>query len=494
MRPPARWLAVALIASGWGGASLPGSALAAGYFAGSNGARAAGRAGAFAARADDLSAVLLNPAGLARLQGRLVQVGNRFSHDAFSYTREPTLDWGRLDNGVPPYVQFATVNEAHPFQLLDPLLGFASNLGLPDWGFALVAQAPAGIARREFPTDGGQRYMMVSREAVILSYSASAAWRHRDTFGVGVTLQWIHVPRLSYALVIDANQFPAQVNPVSSELDMLARVTGSDPFTFNAILGAWYRPLPFLEVAASGQLIPAQIKTRSRLSVSPLSPEIHDPVVLRRDGALADDVSVTLPLPLTARLAVRYLHLRGGREVFDLELDLGYESWSRVKRFTVDGNGLTGNLLAQRLDVGLIEVDKQWRDTFSLHLGGDFAALPGRLTVRGGGFYESAVARRRTAHVDFPSGAQLGGALGGSVFVHGIELAFAYEYRFQPRVRVGEGEAGVYQEVPGSQCQPPYLDSNTCHPQYLGQRAPAVNAGSYSATSQVASVEILYRF
>ena len=56
------------------------------------------------------------------------------------------------------------------------------------------------------------------------------------------------------------------------------------------------------------------------------------------------------------------------------------------------------------------------------------------------------------------------------------------------------GEAQVFQEVPSSQCQPPYLDSNTCNAHFLGRPAPAVNAGSYAADSQVASIEVIYRF
>ena len=156
-----------------------------------------------------------------------------------------------------------------PWQLVDPLLGVSSDLGLRNWGFALAAYAPPGAARLEFPGDGGQRYLMVSREAVILNYTASAAWQYRERFGVGVSLQWIHVPRLDYELVIDANQFPGDVNPVSSELDMLASVSGSDPFTFNAILGAWYRPLPFLEFGASGQVIPTRSRPRAGCPSTP---------------------------------------------------------------------------------------------------------------------------------------------------------------------------------------------------------------------------------
>jgi long-chain fatty acid transport protein len=474
---------------------VPSAARGAGYFAGSKGARAAGRGGAFTAGADDLSAVMFNPARLTQIGGKLViQAGNRFAYHAVDYTRDPTLDWGRIGNGVPPYHEFATVHNQEPWQLLDPLIGAASNLGLRDWTFALAAYAPPGVGREQFPIDGGQRYMMVSREAVILNYTASAAWRYRDRFGVGVSLQWIHVPRLSYSLVIDGNTLPREANPVESELDMLATVSGSDPFTFNAILGAWYRPLPFLEIGVSGQVIPTQIQTNSRLSVRPLSDQINEAVELRRDGEPADDVKLTLPLPLTARAGVRYVHVRGGRPLFDLELNVGYESWSRVKQFTVDGNGLEANLLAQRINVGLIQVDKRWRDTLSVHLGGDVIAIPGRLTLRGGLFYETAVANRSHAHVDFVSGSQRGVAAGASFFFRSVEVAIAYEFRQQPAIRVGEGEAKVYQEAPGSRCQGDFMSLDNCHPQYLGQPAPAVNAGTYAAHSHIALLDLLYRF
>src|SRR5687767_13667329 len=195
-------------------ATTTSSAEASGYFSGTQGARASGRGGAFAAKADDLSAVALNPAELSHAGGTLIHLGNRFSYNAHSFTRAGTLDWGQLDEGVPPHVEFATVTNQKPWQLLDPLLGVASSLGLEDWSFALAAYAPAGVGRQEFPVTGGQRYMMVSREALILNYTASGAWKYGDMFGLGASLQWIHAPRIRYALVIDANLFPGEANPV----------------------------------------------------------------------------------------------------------------------------------------------------------------------------------------------------------------------------------------------------------------------------------------
>jgi long-subunit fatty acid transport protein len=482
------WLAASLAAT------VASPALAGGYFSGEKGARVAGRAGAVTAKADDIMAVAYNPAGLSDIGETLIQVGNRFSYNAYEFTRKPTLDWGTLENGVPPYVSFATVENETPWQALDPLLGVATNFGLKDWGFALAVYAPPGIARQRYPQGGGQRYMMVEREAIILNYSLSAAWQYRKMFGVGASLQWIAVPKLDYSLVIDGNTLPRDVYPVSSPYDMRATVAGKDLFTPNAILGAWYRPTKFLEIGASGQIIPANIETESKLTIDPISTGITEDVILTRNGERANDVTLKLPLPLTARLGVRYIHSQNETELFDVELDVSYESWSRVENFEIDSNGLVANLLNQEVDVGNINVEKEWNDTITLQLGGDYAVVPRLFTARAGVFYESATSPPEYSNIDFVGGEQLGMALGGSVFVDHFEIAFAYGYRTQPAVSVSEKDARVYQEVPASLCEEPYTDLDSCHPAYLGRPGAPANAGTYRAHSHVASLDVLYRF
>ncbi len=463
-----------------------------GYYAGSKGARAAGRAGAFTVKADDVMASAYNPAGLARIERGLVQIGNRFSYNAASFERAATLDWGNPRAGVPPYVEFAKVENEAPWQLLEPLLGVTSNLGLDDFGFGLTVYAPPGIGKQRFPVSGGQRYMMVSREAQIIDYSGSVAWRYGDVFGLGASLEWLYLGKLDYQLVLDGRVMRG-ANPVSSNFDILSTVSGSDPFAFNARLGAWYRPLAFLEFGISGQIVPTSFETQSSLSVEGFSPDFEE-LELTRDGDVANDVSVELPLPLSARAGVRYIHLAGERELFDVELDVVYETWSRVERFTVETNGLVATWRDNILDVGTIHIDKQWNDTLGVHLGGDYHIVPALLTGRAGVFYESAVADRAYSHVDFAGGRQLGGALGASVLVDAFELAVGYEYRHQPAVTVSEGDARVYQEVPGSPCEPPYTDDTYCHEEYIGVPAPVANAGTYRAHSHLLSLDVLYRF
>ena len=62
-----------------------------------------------------------------------------------------------------------------------------------------------------------------------------------------------------------------------------------------------------------------------------------------------------------------------------------------------------------------------------------------------------------------------------------------------PQVAVAERDARVYQQVPASACRPPYADATSCNPHYLGQPAPAVNAGTYDAASHLLSVALLYQ-
>jgi long-subunit fatty acid transport protein len=464
-----------------------------GYYAGTLGAQASGRSGAFTAKADDLTAVSYNPAGLAKIETPLIQIGNQFSYNASSFTRASTTNYAISSN---PTVNFNKVKNGAPWQALDPLMGVTSNLGLRDWGFALAAYAPPGASKEEFPADGGQRYLMASREVMMLKFAGSAAWKYADLFGVGATAEWIYVPSLKYSIVIDGTNQGRAANPVSSGFDVLATMTGSAAFTFNAILGAWYRPAPFLEFGLSGQVVPTNIVAHSNLAVSPIGSQFGgDPITLSRSSGLANDVTLTLPLPMLFRSGARYRHLEGGREIYDIELDVEYETWSRVNRFTVDTNGLQADGNGQHFDLKQINVEKHWRDTIAVKLGGDYAVIPDQLTLRGGGFYESAVSDAAYANVDFSSGPKIGGSVGASIFFGRMELAVAYQLRFQPTVSVSEADGRVYQQVPGSPCTAPYTDTTACNEHYLGkQGTPTVNAGTYNAMSHIVALDVLYRY
>jgi long-chain fatty acid transport protein len=467
-----------------------------GYYNGVKGAVASGRGGAFVARADDVSAVELNPAGLTHIGTTIIQIGNRFSYNQHSFTRNSTLDWGQSQTS-PPYVQFPTASNQAPWQALDPFIGIASNFGLKDWAFAAAVYSPAGTAREVYPEDGGQRYMMVRRNAQMIDYALSAAWKHNELFGFGATLKWIAVPSLEYSLILDGSPYANAANPVSSDLDIRANVKGQDLFTLNAILGAWVRPVPSLEIGLSGQILPSQIHANSTLSVGfahPSSdPTMDNTITLKRNGTPANDVTLDLPLPMNVRLGARYRQVDGDHELFDIELDGVYETWSRVQNFRLDSNGIVANYRGQMVPVGVIDIAKSWQNTFGVHLGGDFAVVRKVVTVRAGVYYETAVSDASYSNIDFAQGPQFGGAVGGSVNIGKVQVSVAGEYRRQSQVYVSDSDSRVYQTVPGSACKAPYTGSS-CNAQYLGIPAPPVNGGTYNAYSYIATLEAAYRF
>jgi long-subunit fatty acid transport protein len=293
-------------------------------------------------------------------------------------------------------------------------------------------------------------------------------------------------------MVIDGTVLNSPNNPVSSGFDIRADMNGSAAFTFNAVLGAWYKPAPFLQFGLSGQVVPTSIVAHSTLAVTPIGGALSPgSVTLTRGNASANDVTLTLPLPMLFRSGARYRHLAGGRELFDIELDVEYETWSRVNRFTVETNHLKANGLGQQVDLNQINIEKHWRDTIAVKLGGDYAVIPDRLKLRGGAFYESAVADPAYSNVDFPSGPQIGGGLGASVYFQRVEVAVAYQLRVQPGVSISEADGRVYQQAPGSPCM---TDPSTCNANLNGKPSPTVNAGTYSATSHFVALDVLYRY
>ncbi len=475
--------------------AAPKTALASGVTVGDQGARTAGRAGATVARADDLSAIEYNPAGLAKLEQTRFHLGNRFGYVNESFKRAPLYDWSKLDfNGVPEYVTFDKVSNDKTWVLLNPMLVAATDFGLKSWGFALGAYAPQGVSQQAFPVDGGSRYMLTERDVKILYYNLSAAWKYNDIFGVGASFQWVDLASLKLGMVVNGTTIPGMANPVASDYDMLVRIEGADHVGFTGIIGAWFKPKPFLELGISGRVAPVKLDADCRLSVKPLSLTSDEPPEMTRNGKAANDVRWKMTMPVTARLGARYIHFDGDKELFDVELDVVYEAWHQTQSYDIEGNGLEVAIIGQNVPVDHIVVPKKWRDTVSVRVGGDYNLLPDRLALRAGVYYESAATDERYAYVDFFSGHRLGASAGTSVMFHGVDISLSYTYVFEFPMTVSETEGHIYQQVPGSTCESPYTNSNLCHDQYLGQPAPVVNAGTYIANYHLASLSVSYGF
>lgn len=452
--------------------SLSTTATAGGYFIGPIGGQAVGRGGAFAAKANDLSAAYYNPAGFALMKGTRLQLDNKFSYNTVEFQREPVFDSSTMTT-----VTFAPVTNTPKFQPLDPLLGVATDFGLSDFAFALVAYANSGIAKLQFPENGAQRYLMTERNGLFVNYSLNAAWRPIPKLAIGVNAQVVAVPELTYQLVVNGGGRFDIVYPVSNTYDVLATVQGKDLFTLNAIIGAWYQASPSLEFGLSGQVLPSKIATEGPIAVRFTNPNITlPPPTIERDGVPANGVSIELPLPQWARLGARFVG-RDDRntEVFDIELDVTYERWSTAERFTVITNDLDVES-ASTVPLGTITVEKQWQDVLGISVGGDYSVLED-LAVRAGAYYETAVSKPEFTNVDFATGEQIGMTAGGTLKLGGFAVSLGYEFRFQPEVTTTTASGQVRQVVPANPAG-----------------ALVVNGGTYRASSHSAVLGLGYGF
>lgn len=439
-------IAAALLA-----AALPVAAAAGGLEIPEHGVRALARGGAFTARADDPTAVALNPGGLSKLRGfhfiwshNLVWAHSRFARAASVVPPPP-------DQPAPAADPLTPVENERPLFPLGALLAATHDFGLDGWTFGLSVYGPNNTGHQEWPVTGGQRYLLTELDAFMAFYGASVAWGG-PTFGVGATLQWADLAHLRYGLVVDGTTAPER-SPYQSSTDVEATIEVADRFAPTALLGAWWRPAPWLELGLSGRVLPVRFEAEGDFELANVpGSAVFTPDQLHVAGSSA---AFDLTLPPTARFGVRYRHLDGAEERFDLELDVVYEAWSFVDAYDLDLEGRI--VLFADEEARDTAIEKRWRDTFGVRLGGTWAAIPGRLRVSAGGFWEQGAAPRNYTHLDFPATDRFGlgggfevrvGELGGLT----VDLMAAYSHIFATEVIVDERYAKVFQQRPLAPC------------------------------------------
>ena len=402
---------------------LPDLASAGGFEVPDQGARAVGRGGAYAVGAADLTAIHYNPGKLASLGGTRVMYSHNLLFHRTSFQRASLSDaWGD-DAGTD--FDLATGRST-----LFPLGGFgvaASDFGLKNWMFAAGVYGPSAIGRHDYPNYGPQSFMLTKMDVVVIYYSLAAAWEIPKKFGVGVTLQYVDTPRMNYALVVDSTP-TSTLDPIPNDqsTQLITDLQMKDRFGFTAILGVWGRPHPRIEIGAGGRLIPVKMTPKGG-------------VLTDKTTLLSDDVTAQMEfqLPVQLRGGLRYLHPMRKTEPgddpgerFDIEANVFWENWSQIDAYRINFEGaINGQPIADQL------IPKQWRDTFSVRLGGDVNLLDGHLTLRTGGYFETGASRPEFAHLDFPSFNRggVGGGITGSI--RGISLTVGYMHIFPAAAR-----------------------------------------------------------
>jgi long-subunit fatty acid transport protein len=486
----------------------PGTALAGGVFVGEAGSQAMERAGAFVAKADDPTALSVNPAGLAKSRRVEVYLGANLLNMSLSYQRAgvyPTQGSGPQPDYVgSPYPEIS--NEAS-FQPI-PYLAASQKIGNLALGQGVFA--PAAVPNRDFPclvedrcqisANGAPlpaRYDIVDQHALTLFPSLAVAYRVHPQVDVGVRVSW-------GLASVEARNFPWALpnraeNP-RAETDFEMSVSDNFVPTFGA--GVLFRPTDFLEVGAayaSASKIRAKGTGNATFGdqVSPtgdpvfLEPLPADEMIGCAPGGSTAALSTCLnfDLPQTATVGARYIFRDGqGGERADVEIDVRWENWA---------NASDDEIIVDARDTLLLNPLKKvmnrhgFQDVYSVRLGGAYKIDLGAnaLSLRAGFAYDTAAAPQSWTRVDKDGRARALFA-GGAAYDLGryrFDLGFAY---------VAEGTLTVT-DVPNNnptydnRVQPdplqPSLDKNQqfYHP---------INAGRYTSSYVVGSLGVTAAF
>lgn len=478
-------LRLVLVAAIIGVALVPGPATAGGFEYGPQGLHAVGRGGAFVVKADDPSAIYWNPGKLALLRGTRLIYNHNFTDGSTSFDRDGS-------GGI----AFQSVSEQSGFFPLGASLVVTSDFGLDDWAFGFGMQGPPALGEARFPSmgvdaqgdprpeTGASRYGFLKQEVALVHFHLAAAWKYEELFGIGASLQYVLMPWLRYSLVMVG---PVGVPPTGafSQNDLRADLDMMDTFNMTATIGAWARPLPFLELAVSARVVPVDIEADGDVTMKGTPGSVYvnaAPVVV--------PATLSFTYPVTVMAGVRYFYEADGRELFDVEVDFVWEQWSALDAFRVNFQQDELDVFGTIVPLEKITLQRDYQDTYSVRLGGEWNPIQDTLWVRLGGWWESGAQKSAYTLVDFPSFHRFGIGVGISAQWHGVELGISYAHVFQLARDVAAGSGRVYPQIMT-------FDGTLWDPQSgdpLAENVPAVNEGHYEGSYDILTVGLGFHF
>lgn len=327
-------------------------AQASGYHVDEQDSRATGRAGAVVARGENSSAVYYNPAGLAELHGLQMQAG--------ASVVRPSTEFANQADGV--------VTEANTASFVLPHV-FASWRASPMVALGLGVYSPYGLAL-DWPASSPGRATV--RQASLQTVFITPAWalnlsRWVPGFSVGAG------PDLVPAAVRLVRDIPFGTDVAEAELS-------GDAFGVGGHIGVSYQP-PALPQWSFGLVYrtPLELEFKGRADFD--APDAYR-------GSLPPDgdvrTALTLPQMLTAGAAFRPL------PGWEIELDGSWRGWSSYDRLDVE------------LPDGQVQSSrKDWRNSYTVRLGTEYAFLD-RWVVRLGGAWDQTPVPASTLDFQLP--------------------------------------------------------------------------------------------
>lgn len=502
-----------------------------------NGSEQEGRGGAWVARASDPLAAFYNPAGLAGQQTRLTLQAN-ISTQNTCFTRVKAANDTTAD-GVSPGASYPNVCQNGSW-FPNPQLAFTYRL-TDRIGLGIAVLGPSAVGNVTWPDFVGnsaspQRYLLVSSSVLLLTPSIGVGWEVVDGLRLGASFIVGTAPSIDFI-----NAAPALVDPggtsAPGQNDLRSELKASDPFIPGFTLGAIYSPVDNLDVAAWYKYMApvnaqGDVTTALNYYQAPgykvtdygdtALPNCNNPMLQGNPCGNGNNAKLTVPLPMEAKLGVRFHMPRAGaplvphvrdpiaQDLFDVEADFTWANDSDFNalqlRFPSTAAGL-GTLPANPGIPSAVlppnaDIDHGFKDVFGVRLGGDYNVLPDQLALRAGGFFESQAAVPQYQNIDFDGASRFGVALGGTYRIrigdHPLDLMAGYGHVFFATLSntspSAAGLSGLTGEVcPGGSSR---VGTSGCTPSGNQQyRTPwAVNLGTITSSIDVINVGASFGF
>jgi long-chain fatty acid transport protein len=474
------------------GLAVASPALAGGVYVGESGSQAMERGGAFVAKADDPTALSINPAGLAKVETGEIYLGANLLDYTLTFQREGL--YPQQDRGTQPAYAgrpYPLVENRASFQAV-PYLAGDVRLGPIVLGAGVFG--PAAVGRRDFRCEGSlcqvaddgapapQRYDIVQQTGLVAYPSLAAAYRIHPRVDVGVRLSW-------GVAALQARSFGWGVSNRGEDplKDGEMSIDVSDPFVPAGGAGILVRPTDFLELGVA-YTSPVKIEARGTAAtafgpeVSPLGPASIEPMpdALARcaPGGTVSAIKTCVDIPLPQLLAggVRYVGRDGrGAERYDLEVDVKWENWSAA---STDIAVLDGRDVLLGTPIQPVVMRHGFRDVWAVRVGGAYRFDVGRsaLSVRAGASHDTAAAPTSWTRLDKDGKARTALAAGAAWEVDGWRFDAGFAVVLQPRV--------VVTDVPLD--RPSYeqrIQPDVLQPSQIARNQPyhPINGGTYDS-------------
>jgi long-chain fatty acid transport protein len=333
------------------------AAFGSGYSIFEQGAKATAMGGAFAATADDPSAIFYNVAGIAQqrraaflIGGTAITFGNEFRGDPKDPFTSGSTGFYREHTFVPPNAYL--------------ILPFGSNLT-----FGVGVFTPYGL-RTSWADPWVGRF--VSRDANVktLSVEPALAWQTsngRLAIGAGAEYRRAH-------LILNRNI--GNFNPFTQRFADVANAYLASGWEthWGWNVGVLFKPSNALRIGAAYRT-DMTIDFKGNATITQIltgNPQFDAIVATRLPPSQA--ITTSLPFPAVAVVGVSTGAIRN----WDIEADLTRTSWSKFKTLNV--------VLTQTPSQNIV-APQNWKDTYSYRLGGNHPVTP-RWDVRLGAVYD----------------------------------------------------------------------------------------------------------